>query len=208
MRTKLTTCSEKIILYMHEFLDDELTAKEEQVLKEHLQHCPDCQEHFRELKKTIAYVNGTSQITAPNDFTRHVMERLPNEKLNVGVKRWLRGHPFFVAALLFIIFMGSATFSIWNDDQEFSFTKKPHLVVKDHTVIVPKGEVVKGDLTVKNGNLRIDGKVEGDVTVINGDKYMASAGNVTGNVKEINEMYDWLWFEMKDTGEKIVNYFK
>ncbi|WP_283249454.1 anti-sigma factor [Bacillus sp. FJAT-49736] len=204
----MNTCSKEIILYMHEYLDGELSANEEQVLKEHLQRCPECGKHFQELKKTVAYIKSNAHISAPNYFTRKVMEQLPKEKLRTGVKRWLQLHPILAAACVFIILMGGTVFSMWNNDQEFSFTKKPHLIVKDHTVIVPKGEVVKGDLIVKNGNLRVDGKVEGDVTVINGKKYMASAGSVTGNVEEINEIYDWLWFEMKDTGKKFVNLLK
>lgn len=193
---------------MHKYLDGEQTADEEQVLKEHLQQCPDCVKHFQELKKTVAYIKSGSHISAPQDFTKKVMDQLPKEQLKVGVKRWIKLHPFLVAASVFIVLMCSTIFSMWNDDQEFSFTKNPHLIVKEHTVIVPKGEVVKGDIVVKNGNLRVDGKVEGDVTVINGKKYMASAGNVTGDVKEINEIYDWLWFKMKDAGKKFVSYFK
>ncbi|MGX1825436.1 anti-sigma-W factor RsiW, partial [Heyndrickxia sporothermodurans] len=98
--------------------------------------------------------------------------------------------------------------SMWNNNQEFSFTKKPNLQVENHTVIVPKGETVKGDLLVKNGDLRIEGKVDGSVTVINGEKYMASAGRVTGDIKEINEMFDWLWFQIKIGAEEIVSFFK
>jgi len=193
---------------MHNYLDGELTANEEQVLKEHLQQCPDCMRHFQELKKTDAYIKSGSLLSAPHDFTKTVMDQLPKEHFQAGLKRWIKLHPFLVAASVFIILMGGTIFSTWNDDQEFSFTKNPHLIVKEHTVIVPKGEVIKGNLVVKNGDIRVDGKVEGNVTVINGKKYMASAGNVTGNVEEINEIYDWLWFEMKDTGKKVVSYFK
>jgi anti-sigma factor RsiW len=111
------------------------------------------------------------------------------------------------AASLFIILMGGSIFSFWNNNQEFSFTKKPNLQVENHTVIVPKGETIKGDLIVKNGDLRIEGKVEGDVTVINGDQYMASAGNVTGDIKEINEMFDWLWYQIKNGGKEVISLF-
>ncbi|MFP3490116.1 anti-sigma factor, partial [Staphylococcus sp. SIMBA_130] len=45
-----------------------------------------------------------------------------------------------------------------------------------NAVIVPEGDVVEGDFTVKNRNLEIAGQVKGDVLVINGDQYMASAG--------------------------------
>jgi len=66
-------------------------------------------------------------------------------------------------------------------------------------VIVPEGEVIEGDLVVKNGNLRIEGQVDGNVTVIRGTKYMASTAVVTGNSEEIDEVFDWLWYKIKKT---------
>ncbi|MGE8207481.1 zf-HC2 domain-containing protein [Heyndrickxia sp. NPDC080065] len=207
MRTKLNTCSEEMILFMHEYLDGDITPEQETALKKHLQTCQECGKHFQELKKTSAIIKSTSIIAAPSDFTSKVMGKLPKEKRKVGFKRWLSHHPFMAAASLFIILMGGSMFSMWNDNQEFSFTKKPNLQVEDHTVIVPKGETVNGDLIVKNGDLRIEGKVDGNVTVINGDQYMASAGNVTGDIKEINEVFDWLWYQIKSGCKEVVSFF-
>ncbi|GIN87079.1 anti-sigma-W factor RsiW [Heyndrickxia sporothermodurans] len=203
----MNTCSEEMILFMHEYLDGDISPEHEATLKNHLQTCQDCVKHFQELKKTSAFIKSTAHITAPTDFTSIVMGRLPKEKRKVGMKRWFTNHPFFAAASLFIILMGGSLLSMWNDNQEFSFTKKPNLKVEDHTVIVPEGETIKGDLLVKNGDLRVEGKVEGNVTVINGDQYMASAGNVTGDIKEINEMFDWLWFQIKNGGKEVVSLF-
>lgn len=76
-------------------------------------------------------------------------------------------------------------------------------MVKNNTVIVPEGEVVKGDVTVKNGKLIIEGKVDGDVTIVNGEKYTASAGQVTGQIHEINEVFDWIWYKIKSTGKSV-----
>ena len=45
--------------------------------------------------------------------------------------------------------------------------------MEGQTVIVPNGEVVKGDIVVKNGDIVVEGEVDGNVTVING-QYMAS----------------------------------
>lgn len=81
-------------------------------------------------------------------------------------------------------------------------SKQPNLVVHNHTVTVPEGETVKGDVTVKNGKLIIKGKIDGDVTVVNGEKYMASAGQVTGQIEEINQLFDWTWYKMKSAGKK------
>lgn len=84
------------------------------------------------------------------------------------------------------------------DDQHFSVTKQPNLVVDGQTVIVPEGEVVKGDIVVKNGDLVVEGEVDGNVTVING-QYMASSAVVSGKIEEIDEVFEWLWYTIKNS---------
>ena len=32
---------------------------------------------------------------------------------------------------------------------------------------------------------------------------MASAGNVTGQIYVIDQMFEWLWFKVRDTGEAL-----
>ncbi|MEG9298629.1 anti-sigma factor [Mangrovibacillus sp. Mu-81] len=195
-----------MIDYMHDYLDGDIISDSEQKLKSHLQQCEDCQHHFHELKKAIAFVQSTSHISAPDDFTNRIMDRLPKEKKKVGMQRWLRHHPLLTAAALFIFFMTGSVFANWNDHQDFSFTKNESLVVEDHTVVVPEGKVVKGDLTVRNGDVKIEGKVTGDVTVINGNQYLASAGTVTGEIKEIDAAFEWLWYQIKSGAEDLVEW--
>ncbi|WP_419160685.1 zf-HC2 domain-containing protein [Rossellomorea sp. BNER] len=202
----MNTCPNEIIDYMHEYLDEEISHEHEQVLKGHLQTCEECQKHFHELKRTIALVQSTSHIQAPNNFTSNVMARLPKEKKKVGVNRWFRQHPMLSAASLFLVMMVGTLFSSWNQSEEFSFTKKPELVVENHTVIVPKGEVIEGDLTVKNGDIRVEGEVQGDITIINGKQYRASAGKVTGDIEEIDAAFEWLWYKIKGSFQDVVNW--
>lgn len=45
--------------------------------------------------------------------------------------------------------MSATLLGSFMDDQHFSVTKQPNLVVEGQTVIVPKGEVVNGDIVVK-----------------------------------------------------------
>ena len=66
---------------------------------------------------------------------------------------------------------------------------------------------VKGDVIVRNGKLEIEGEVQGDVTVINGEKYLASAGHVTGQIEEVNEVFDWIWYHMKKTAKDVIQIF-
>jgi anti-sigma factor RsiW len=193
---------------MHEYLDNDISPEHEKELKAHLQECTECQIHFHQLEKTIALVKGQSIIKAPSDFTAKVMANLPKEKKKVGVQRWFRHHPLLTAASLFMVLMVGSLMSTWNGEKNLSVTKQPNLVVQNDTVIVPAGEVVKGDVVVQNGTLRIEGRVDGDVTVINGKQYMASAGEVTGEIKEVNAVFEWIWYHMKNTAVEVVNLFE
>ncbi|MBX9436521.1 anti-sigma-W factor RsiW [Bacillus paralicheniformis] len=197
------SCPEHIVQLMHKYLDGDILPEDESQLKEHLQSCEDCKKHLHEMEKSIALVQSTSHLTAPANFTADVLANLPKEKRTASINRWLKAHPFLVAAALFIILMGGSFLSSWKNDQDFSVSSQPNLVVKNNTVIVPEGKVVKGDVTVKNGKLIIEGKVDGDVTIVNGEKYTASAGQVTGQIHEINEVFDWMWYKIKSTGKSV-----
>ncbi|CAM4010368.1 anti-sigma factor family protein [Mesobacillus zeae] len=201
------SCPDHIVDYMHDYLDEEISEREEQELRKHLHSCSDCEQHFRELKKAIAFVQNTSHIKAPDGFTASVMAKLPKEKKKLEMSRWFKSHPFLSAASLFLMLMTGSILSTWNEDQQFSVSKQPNLVVENGTVVVPKGEVVKGDVVVRNGRLNIEGEVQGDVTVINGEKYLASAGHVTGDVQEVNEVFEWIWYHIKETARDTVGLF-
>ncbi len=202
----MSTCPQHIVDYMHEYFDGDISREHEQELKKHLQMCSDCQQHMHQLSDTIAFVKSAAHITAPPHFEEQVMKRLPKGKNRVGVQKWFRRHPIIVAAAVFFLFMSATLLSSYPND-EFSVTKQPNLIVDGQTVIVPEGEVVKGDIVVKNGDIVIEGQVEGNVTVINGE-YMASTAVVTGQIKEIDETFEWLWYEMKDLANDFVNLFE
>jgi len=204
---KTLKCPVEIIELMHDYLDEEIERENELLLREHIQGCKECETIFNELKKTIAFVESTSNIKAPSNFTANVMARLPKEKKKVGFQRWLKRHPLVAAASLFLILMMGSLLSTWSQDREFSVTKQKNLIVKNDTVIVPKGEIVKGDVIVRNGKLNIEGEIQGNVTVINGKEYLASAGHVTGQIQEVNEVFDWIWYQMKKTAYEVINIF-
>lgn len=183
---------------MHEYLDGDIREEAKQELRFHIETCTDCKKHFAELKKTIALVQSASHIEAPAGFTAKVMALLPREGKKIGMERWFRNHPFLTAAALFLLFMSGGFASLFSqEDNHFAFTKNSELKVENETVIVPAGTKIEEDLFVKNGNIRIEGSVEGDVTVINGERFMASAGNVTGEIKEIDQLFGRIWYEMK-----------
>ncbi|PAL10759.1 anti-sigma factor family protein [Peribacillus simplex] len=197
-------CHEEIIEYMHDYLDEDIKPEHKEVLREHLHDCAECRDYFHEMKKAVALVQSTSHIKAPDDFTAKVMAQLPKETKTTGAKRWFKSHPFMTAAAMFIILMTGSVFSTYNQDEHFSVSKQPNLVVEGETVIVPEGETIKGNVVVQNGNIQIDGEVEGDVTVINGHKYMSKAGNVTGSIHVIDQAFEWMWYKVKDTATSLV----
>jgi anti-sigma factor RsiW len=200
-------CNSKYVEYMHDYLDEDLSKDHEKELREHLTDCQDCQQHFHELKKTLALVQSTSHIQAPSSFTEKLMDRLPQEKKMVKVKRWLKVHPLFTAAAVFSFLMLGSLFTMWSGDQELVVSKHPNLRIEENTVIVPKGTVIDGDLVVKNGDVKIEGEIRGNVTVINGDQYLASAGTVTGKVEEIDQMFEWIWHHIKKGVKETVSVF-
>ncbi|WP_100332921.1 anti-sigma factor family protein [Bacillus xiapuensis] len=200
----MASCPKHIVEFMHSHLDGELDTGQLQELKSHLDSCSSCRQHFLELKKTIAFVQSTSHIQAPAGFTEKVLYALPKERKSIGVQRWFRQHPFFTAASLFLVLMTGGFFTMWQQGEEkFAFTKHDQLEVENHTVVVPAGKRIDGDIVVENGDIRIEGEVKGNVTVINGDKYMASAGKVSGEIEEVDEVFGWVWYKMKKTASDI-----
>ncbi|MER2108314.1 MAG: zf-HC2 domain-containing protein [Solibacillus sp.] len=203
----MTKCSAQFVEYMHEYLDGDISREHEQNLKKHLQACSGCQQHMHELSDTVAFIKGAAHISAPPSFEAQVMLRLPKRKSTAGVQRWFRHHPMLVAVAVFCLLMSATLFGSYQNDNQFSVTKQPNLVVDGQLVIVPAGEVVKGDIIVKNGDIKVEGEVDGNITVING-QYMASTAVVTGQVEEIDEAFEWLWYKMKSIGESFLALFE
>lgn len=203
-------CEKEILSLIHKYLDEEATDEEIQVLNDHLKECEDCRIHLNQLKKSIAFIQSTSHIEAPANFTSLVMSQLPEQKKSVNWKRWIKNHPILVAASIFIIFMATSMFSMWIDGaDELSVSGQANLIIdkERNVVVVPVGEVVEGDLLIKNGSIQVDGQVNGNVTIINGQKYMASAGQVAGSIEEINQGLDWVWYNIKSFFLEVVNIF-
>ncbi|PLT28746.1 anti-sigma factor family protein [Peribacillus deserti] len=200
-------CPEEIIDYMHDYLDEEISSEKERLLKEHLASCEDCRNYLYELKKAVSFVKVPLDLKVSSDFTHRVMASLPQEdKKKKRIKGWMMGHPVLSAAALFIVLISGAILTSWNQGNDFSVNRQSNLVVQNHTVIVPEGKTVKGDILVRNGDIKIEGKVQGDVTVINGNRYLASAGSVTGEIKEIDQAFEWLWYKIKTGVQGVSNF--
>lgn len=210
-------CNKDAVTLMHKHLDKDLSNEEQSQLGRHLENCPDCQKHFHELKRTVTLIQSTPKMDAPPGFTQKVMENLPTEKRRFKYVRWFKVHPIFTAAAIFFILMFGGILSSWHQDNKLVVSKQENLEIKGDTVIVPKGITVDGDLVVKNGNLIIEGTVDGNVTLINGklltgdtgiagDGLMASVGEVNGEIKKVDKVFEWVWYSIKGLFKGIFAY--
>ncbi|KZE67552.1 hypothetical protein AWM68_18995 [Fictibacillus phosphorivorans] len=184
---------------MNKILDGEATSEEEQIFQIHLTQCASCREEFELLTESLKELQLQSQIKAPEGFTEAVMAKLPKEKQQVKWKRWMKHHPALTAAAIFMFFMAASVFTSYNQQDLAVVKGEGNLQIKksEGVVVVPAGETIKGDLVVENADVRIEGRVEGDVTVIKGNQYLASAGEVTGHSQEIGQVVEWVWYKLK-----------
>ncbi len=191
------------------FLDGEATKEEKMQLDAHLSHCPSCRQHFHELKKVIAFVQSSSHIEAPVGFTDGVMAKLPERKQVSKWKQWTRKHPLLVAAAIFFLLMSASISSLWGGgDEQVVVTGSGQVVIDQETgrVIVPAGEVIEGDLVVRNGTLHVEGEIRGDVLLVNSEPYYASAGHVSGEIDEVNQVLEWVWYYVKGFFKEVVTF--
>jgi len=121
----MDACSERMILYMHEYLDEDIPEDHKKILEHHLETCRACRQHFYELKKSIFYVQSLPNIQAPPGFASRVMDKLPKEKKRVGARRWVKSHPFLVSTCLFLILMagGGDFFGMEQPERIFRYEK-------------------------------------------------------------------------------------
>ncbi|WP_308436514.1 anti-sigma-W factor RsiW [Virgibacillus salexigens] len=205
-------CNKEAVELMHHYLDGDITKEQEQALSKHLEVCEACQEHFHELKRTITFIQSAEQVKAPANFTANVMGKLPTERKRLKYTRWLKAHPMITAAAIFFLFMFSGIFSVWNQDNQLVVSKQEDLIIKGDTVIVPADVTVEGDLLVKNGNLIVNGTIDGDVTLVNGkfiekplegEGLMASVGEVNGELKQVDQVFEWIWYNLKQLFQRI-----
>lgn len=184
---------------MNKVLDGEATKEEERVFHAHLEECGLCKEEYELLLNTLKELQLNNHIKAPDGFTQAVMAKLPKEKQQMKWKRWMQRHPALTAAAVFIFFMAASVFTSYNQQDLAVVKGEGNLQIKkaERVVVVPAGETIKGDLVVENADVRIEGRVEGDVTVIKGNQYLASAGEVTGHSQEIGQVVEWVWYKLK-----------
>ncbi len=193
-------CKKEMQPLIDRVLDHEATEEEEQRFFKHLQSCEACSMLYESQEQAVNLVAGLEKHMPSKHFTASIMANLPEKEpeKKKTVVDWFRKHPLLTAAAFFIVLMSGYIFSLWNQPTfEATVQGHGHVIYKGNTVIVPKGETIKGDLIVKNGHAKIDGNVDGNVVLINSDKLLASAGHVTGDIEKVNQIMQWIWYHIK-----------
>lgn len=201
---------------LHRYLDDDLSADEQHALRHHLSVCSSCYEHFRELDLTVTALRADRLVPAPSDFTEKVLRQLPAKppRRFSSWGKWLRRHPFIVAASIFLILMSTSFMSAWNVPAEFTMTTSPDnldaIVIDAETqsVRVLEGHTVEGDLIVHGGKIEVQGEVTGNVVVVDGEVVLASTAHIYGKKEEIDQVFDWIWFKSRNLFGKVWNFGK
>jgi len=188
-------CREAINL-MHDYFDGEIEKHLLCELLEHLNNCVSCEKHFNELKMTDQLIKQRPIEELSLDFTYKLINRFPRKR---KVKNWATKYPVVAAASIFLFLFSVSLVSYVVPSNEFKIVidNEQILLVNGNEVIVPTGQEVLGDIIIENGNLQIDGIVKGNVTVFNGELFMASASQVDGKTHQIDQIFERIWYQLE-----------
>ncbi len=200
------------IVWMHDYLDGELPREDIAALKSHLASCPACRSRFELLQKTDAAAFQTLEAIKPaagydkkasEQLTQRIMQQLPKQQSKERNRfvRFIYRYPGVTAAAVFALVMLGSFFTMWEEDNKLIVAGEDlqQVVIEGNTVIVPEGAHLTGNLTVENGTADVQGKVDGNVTVIDGELNLASTGYIAGQSRTIDQALDWFWYKVTQT---------
>ncbi|BBH24043.1 hypothetical protein Back11_53880 [Paenibacillus baekrokdamisoli] len=196
------------IVWIHDYLDDDLPHDNVAELKAHLFSCPACCARLEQLERTEALAHKMMDSCVVIDaghsvqLKERIMSALPYKRRAASsFTRWIRNHPAITVAAVFALVMFASFTAMWeqNTDLTVRGSDLAQVVIEGDTVTVPVGAHINGDLTVSNGTANVLGDVEGDVTVIGGSLYQASTAHISGQVKKIDQALDWFWYKVTNS---------
>lgn len=204
---------EVAIRFMHEYLSGDLAPAQQKELMLHLQECPSCRERFEELERTEAALRlaldvpatkSYQEATASEALKQRIMQQLPQTR-QARRNRFVRliyRYPGLTAAAVFLLIMIASAVVYWDQDNKLILAGddlQQVVIAEGNRVIVPESAHIKGNLIIENGYAEVLGKVDGDVTVIDGDLFLASTGYIAGKSRTIDQALDWFWYQVTQT---------
>lgn len=197
---------EKVYERIQDYLDQNQPPEDFKRLEAELREA-NAMDEFEEYRLLDAELRTLPAPKLSADFTSRVLAQLPQQvdQPNVTPLRkssrfggTMKQYPLLAAASIFMLLsVGSLGGYLTQEEHDLSYTNVPGIVAENGEVVVPKGVTVNQDLYVEGGNVRIEGNVNGDVTTVDGKAYTASAGNVTGEIKQIDQLFERVWYGIK-----------
>jgi anti-sigma factor (TIGR02949 family) len=194
---------------MHDYLDGDLSRTDAEQLKQHLECCPKCQKQFKELEQTemmlFATIKQHTNVSAPDELVNRIISQIPKQPKQQAWIQWIRRHPALTAAAMFLLVMVFSAVSIWDGDDQLVVkgADLEQVIIQGDTVTVPSNSKIAGNLTIQNGKAEIYGEVQGNLTVIDGSYYQASTAHISGEVKQIDQALDWIWYRITNTFTEV-----
>jgi hypothetical protein len=194
---------------MHHHLDGDLSDERMAQLQIHLDGCSDCRERFAQLHKTLACIQYAPDMDSSSDLCQRVMQHLPKVKPLKRFISWFKLYPGkSFASVCGLVVMGAWMMSFDMDKRlVVNIPNEDRVVINGEKVHVPQHAVIHGDIYVANGQIQLDGDVEGDLIVMDGQYSMSPSGSVSGDVYEISYSYErWIlqmkkWFDSSQRRE-------
>jgi len=192
-------CKEALPM-MHDYLDGHLDGEGAAALQLHLSECAACAALLRSYERTEALVRSLHRPETPPGLTASILAALPPETRRRSFFRWIRRHPAATVAAAFLVVMVGSFLSLWDQDKRLTVAgdNLDGIVVEGDKVIVPEGTQVNGDLTVRNGEVRIEGELRGNLTIIDGSVAYASAAHISGRITKVDRALDYIWLKLAE----------
>lgn len=193
---------------MHHVLDQPDGNLDEEVTQ-HLRTCPSCDQHMHMLVNTIYTLEKLEWLEAPDSISAYVIEQISgNPAHRFMFWQFYRLRKVMLAAVcVCLAFIGGVW---WAEPGQFSVVSaspNAKLSITHNQVIVPTGIVYRGNLTISNGDVIVHGKVDGDVTALNGHVILTSGADIKGHTEEVHEFWQLVKYFADKMWNTIIKWF-
>nr|WP_236587713.1 zf-HC2 domain-containing protein [Tumebacillus amylolyticus] len=188
---------------IHQYLDEELSGPQREEFEAHIATCAECQGELKAMGGAIQLLTKAEWVKAPAGFTENLMAQLntmhpPKRNWRVPIMKYTG----VAAAVLLVFGLGvsltaPSKFALQADNTQ-------GLVVADNKVIVPAGTEYNGDITIENGDVEVRGKVNGNVTALNGKVYRTAGADISGETEEVDQAMEKIVFYAKRVWNGLV----
>ncbi|MGD9678193.1 MAG: hypothetical protein AB7V16_07555 [Vulcanibacillus sp.] len=187
----------RAIYLMHDYFDGDIEEQSFKELTKHINNCLACNVHYNELKNTNLILMQLPTENVSTDLSDNILIKCAKKE---RVKKLASRYPVVFAASIFLLLFSVSLISYTVPGNDFKLVSENYqnLIIKGNEVIVPEGKEICGDIIIENGNLQIIGEVKGNVTVVNGEIFMASASQVDGTTNQVDLIFERIWYQLKN----------